>query len=55
MGRIIILGFIAAYLTGDATYVFSALDTVMNMDVLTWAGLASIPTIGGIVKSLIWK
>lgn len=55
MGRIIILGFVAAYVTGDVGYIFSSLDTVMNMDVFTWAGLASIPTIGGIVKSLIWK
>lgn len=48
MGRIIVLGFVVAYVTGDSSYIFSSLDTVMNMDVLTWAGIASIPTIGGI-------
>ena len=55
MGRIIVLGFLTAYLTGDGSYIFSSLDTVMNMDVLTWMGIASLPTIGGVVKSLIWK
>lgn len=55
MGRIIVLGFLTAYLTEDVSYIFSSLDTVMNMDVLTWMGIASLPTIGGVVKSLIWK